>query len=123
MNLQKKKTVRLTGGALARLRKAVYKRAGGLCDSCGCWIPFSNGHLSHDKSKGSGGPDTVENTEWLCWQCHGGVHNEGQYTFCYKKRNKPRVNVKICERCPYFDECHKRKGGKVNDQRTTDDMV
>lgn len=104
----KPQTTRLTGKALAKLRREVYNQAKGLCSSCGAWIPFSDGHLSHDKSKGAGGADTLENTEWLCWQCHGGEHTEGQFTFCHKKRNKPRVNVEICNRCPYLNKCHKK---------------
>ena len=120
MNLQKKKTVRLTGKALGRLRIQTHNRADGKCEACGRVTPVDVGHLSHVRSRGAGGADTLDNTEWNCSECHGGEHTMGRFTFCQKKRNKPRINIEICRRCQYLTYCF--EGGLPDDQLTTDDM-
>lgn len=75
----KTKTVRLNKNQYAELRKQVGKRAGWRCQNCGRFIPltfdgvfdiFTCGHVRHIKSRGSGGGDTLENTEYWCYDCH-----------------------------------------------------
>ena len=75
--------IRLSGTKYSKLKKAVYKRDNGKCQVCGIWLPLSDGevfnvftcaHLSHIKSRGSGGEDTPENTEILCFKHHMEKH-------------------------------------------------
>jgi len=70
---------RLKGRDYTRLRKAVYERAGGRCETCKRWVPlyvdgvFDErfcGHLSH-KRHGSNKEDTMEGTMLECPECHG----------------------------------------------------
>ena len=75
----KTKSFRLKGKAKTQFRKEVCERAGSRCESCGRYAPllddgvfnvFTCGHTSHRKSIGAGGSDTIENTDWLCYDCH-----------------------------------------------------
>lgn len=66
----KKKAIRLKGRELSELRKQVAKRANYRCQRCNCFAPLSTGHMAHIKSRGAGGDDSLENTEWLCFDCH-----------------------------------------------------
>lgn len=68
----KQKAIRLKGKELLGLRRQVAERANYRCQGVGCgkYTPFSKGHMAHIKSKGSGGDDSLENTEWLCFDCH-----------------------------------------------------
>jgi len=81
----KKKRIALKGKAYSQLRKDLHARAKGLCEICKkVRVPlyvedyagdlyfdeFRCGHCSHDKSVGSGGDDTLENTKWACPHCH-----------------------------------------------------
>jgi 5-methylcytosine-specific restriction endonuclease McrA len=76
----KPKTIRLKGAAYKELRRQAWKRAGGFCERCGRCASLYNpngdfdlwicGHLSHIKSRGAGGSDTLGNVEWLCPKCH-----------------------------------------------------
>lgn len=76
--IPKPKTVRLKGKAMEQLRWQVYRRANGFCETCGKWVGFADGHLSHIKSRGAGGGDTLENTRWKCVECHSGLeHTKG----------------------------------------------
>lgn len=77
-------TIRLKGKAYEKFRLEVWKRAGGRCEICGAWSPlrdrdgvfdvFTSGHISHIKSRGSGGSDTLDNVKWSCFKCHSKHH-------------------------------------------------
>ena len=80
--------IKLKGKAYTELKRKVYYRDKGRCQGpskipekkkCYKWLPltengvfneFTCAHLSHIKSRGSGGDDTEENTEILCFNCH-----------------------------------------------------
>jgi len=76
--------LRLKGKAKTEFRKKVYAEKGPACNNCGGYAPlyvedYSGretyiegrcGEVSHIKSTGSGGPDTMENVGWECWPCH-----------------------------------------------------
>ena len=66
--------VRLTGQALADLRRRVFTRDGWACKDCGRPCSWATGHLAHIKSRGAGGSDTEENTRLLCGDCHRTEH-------------------------------------------------
>ena len=66
----KPKRIKLKGKAYSDLRKAVWKLQYRRCANCGKWVILEEAHLHHKKTKGSGGDDTAENTEILCWYCH-----------------------------------------------------
>lgn len=75
----KKKRIRLTGKKRTELRKALFRRAGGLCETCECPTPlyyyyefdlYRCGHISHIKSVGAGGDDSLENCRYECYTCH-----------------------------------------------------
>ena len=80
----KKKPVRLSGKAYQKFRKQVWKRAYGFCENCGVYVPllmpeggfdkYYCGHVSHIKSRGAGGEDTLENVTWECFSCHSAKH-------------------------------------------------
>jgi len=72
----KEKTIRLKGKAYSKLREEAYNRAGECCEDCGRWLPltgdtvFNIAHLSHIKSRGAGGSDTLDNVKIKCFECH-----------------------------------------------------
>ena len=79
----KYKAIRLKGKAYTEFREQVGKRAKWRCQTCRCFAPLTLdgffeviqcGHVSHIKSKGSGGSDTMDNVIWECWMCHGKHH-------------------------------------------------
>ena len=79
----KHKRIKLSPKQLAELKRDLYyNRARGLCETCGKYVslpegrfdPFVHAHLSHIKSKGSGGDDSPENTKIECPDCHMGKH-------------------------------------------------
>lgn len=83
MGCPKKKRIKLSNGAYRKLKEHVYNRDNGRCQVCGRWLPmmdsgvfniFTCAHLSHKKSRGSGGNDTPENTEILCFEHHMEKH-------------------------------------------------
>ena len=71
---------RLKGKRRSELRREVCELHGARCSVCGRHAPlldrdgvfdvFTCGHMSHVKSTGSGGDDTVENITWKCFKCH-----------------------------------------------------
>lgn len=66
----KPKTIRLKGKDIEKLRRQVFERDRGFCQSCGAWVSWEEGHMAHIKSRGAGGGDTLENTAWKCPHCH-----------------------------------------------------
>ena len=88
MMFPKPHTVRLKGKAYTAFRKAVHDRARGMCEQCGLPAPllddgkfnlYTCGHVSHRKSRGAFGGDTLDNAEWKCYWCHIVVeHNRGK---------------------------------------------
>ncbi len=78
-------SIRLHGKAYANFRRQVAKRAGYHCEECGRFAPvldwdgvfdvFTCGHVSHKKSRGAGGGDTLENSMWKCYECHIGLEH------------------------------------------------
>ena len=85
MQFPKHKPVRLKGKAYTEFRKAVYERANGICAGCAGPVPlldyngkfniYTCGHVSHIKSRGAGGSDTLDNVEWRCFSCHMRKHS------------------------------------------------
>ncbi len=85
----KKVRIKLSGKDKSALRKALYDRSKGRCETCGQFVPlfvydyggqqyfdeFRCGHTSHGKSVGSGGDDTLENTKYECMSCHFAKHS------------------------------------------------
>jgi 5-methylcytosine-specific restriction endonuclease McrA len=73
-------TIRLTGKAYQKLRNQCFNDSNGTCWNCGAFAPlldhngdfdlFACGHLSHIKSRGAGGGDTINNVRWSCPECH-----------------------------------------------------
>lgn len=81
MMIPKNKPVRLKGKAYTEFRREVYNQANGICSDCGMYAPlvdpisfcfevFTCGHVSHIKSRGAGGGDTMDNVRWKCYSCH-----------------------------------------------------
>lgn len=74
------KLIRLKGKAKTAFRIALYDREGGLCQGCHKYAPlyydgtyfhpYYCGHVSHIKSRGAGGADTMDNVMWHCFNCH-----------------------------------------------------
>ena len=81
----KKKRISLKGKAYTQFRKAVYNRAKGCCETCGRWVSlyrangdfdvYTCGHVSHIKSRGAGGDDSLENCILECFACHRARHD------------------------------------------------
>ena len=86
----KHKRIKLTGKAYSNLRKALHDRAKGRCENPECRkrLPlfdaegqfdiFTCGHVSHKKSKGAGGDDSLENCLYECFTCNCLVRNWGE---------------------------------------------
>jgi len=69
-----RKPRRLKGKALKALHEAVYKRDNGICQKCGRWIEL--GTPAHHKIfKSKSGPDTMDNLQMLCGECHYKIHH------------------------------------------------
>ena len=66
--------VRLTGEDLKALRLDVFTRDGFRCARCGQAVTWDSGELMHIVSRGSGGSDTMDNTECGCSRCHREEH-------------------------------------------------
>ena len=88
MQFPKPVTIKLKGKEYTEFRKQVADRAKERCEGCGCYAPrvidgtfdqYRCGHVSHKKSKGAGGHDTLENVEWLCWKCHRTYEDKWNY--------------------------------------------
>jgi hypothetical protein len=69
--------VRLEGEDMTALRLARFMLDMGRCQECGIavYLDFPDWHpmkmdLAHVVSRGSGGPDTLENTRTNCHRCH-----------------------------------------------------
>ena len=82
----KPKTIRLKGKAYTKFRKEVFDREKGLCQDCGQYVSLLCdgkfitvfcGHVSHIKSHGAGGGDTLDNVKWKCFKCHRKEHDKG----------------------------------------------
>jgi 5-methylcytosine-specific restriction endonuclease McrA len=80
----RKTVVRLRGAEMAELRQSVFQRDGGKCVDCGRTVHHRRGEgwgelmeLSHLKSRGAGGGDTMENTVSRCSSCHKQSHDYG----------------------------------------------
>ena len=58
----------------AKLRDAVYKRAGGQCDCCGQWISPEAFDCHHRQLRSRGGKNTTENLVALRHECHMWFH-------------------------------------------------
>jgi len=74
---------RLKGPAIARLRIDCFLRDEGRCGECDCRVYLDRGffdrmHMAHIKSRGAGGPDTLDNVRTLCMKCHMLEHNGGK---------------------------------------------
>ena len=79
----KQKRIRLKGADYTKFRKAVHKRANGLCQTCGRNAPlmvgvgatsgyfdeYLCGHVSHERH-GSNKEDTMDAVIWQCFPCH-----------------------------------------------------
>jgi len=75
----------LYGDDMVALRRRVYFRCNGFCESLShaskCydphWVSWENGHLHHKRTRGLGGchrNDTEENCAWLSQPCHKEWH-------------------------------------------------
>jgi 5-methylcytosine-specific restriction endonuclease McrA len=65
----------LDAKGMAELREQVYERSLGRCENCGVPTYYQSGHLHHVKHRSAGGSDTLENSLWLCVDCHVAHHN------------------------------------------------
>lgn len=84
----KKKPIRLEGKDYSNLRKALYDRADGYCETCGNKAPlfdadgqfdiFNCGHVSHIRAKSLGGDDSMENCLYECYGCNCLKRNWGE---------------------------------------------
>ena len=99
---REKKTLWRTGqvkedaAGMYRLRRLVFKRAGGNCEvrkngkRCNKYAPwdgYRHGELSHIVRRGRGGSDIAENCEWACWECHRTVRHRGpQWSAVIRRR-------------------------------------
>jgi len=98
----KPKTIRLKGSAYTKFRRQVFLHYGGRCQGCGSYFPlyikingkqyfdlYECGHVSHKKSRGAGGEDTIKNVLWHCIGCHIDWEN---HTGVYRDRQKEGEN-------------------------------
>lgn len=82
---RRKTVVRLTGQAMAILRRDCWERSASRCQDCGkftLWRPRFDGDplaydMAHIKSRGAGGSDTLDNVKTLCHTCHMREHAKG----------------------------------------------
>ena len=84
MQFPKPKIIRLYGRDYTEFRESVFNQANGCCWNCGRYVPlyingefdeYRCGHVVHKKSRGAGGGDTLDNTEWGCFDCHRAEHD------------------------------------------------
>lgn len=70
MKFPKPHTTRLKGKAMEQLRRECFERDKGICQVCGKYASWEQGHMAHVKSRGAGGGDTLDNVKWKCPYCH-----------------------------------------------------
>ena len=73
---QRKARLKLPAGEYAPLRAQALKRDEWRCQFCGS---SNNLHVHHQRSRGRGGDDCLQNLITLCVNCHRNVH-EGSRT-------------------------------------------
>jgi hypothetical protein len=89
----KPQRTKLNSKDYSELRKELFKRAKGRCENPKCpkgrpYLPlldrdgqfdiFTCGHVSHIKSKGAGGDDSMENCLYECYTCNCLIRNWGE---------------------------------------------
>jgi len=82
----------LSGADMTALRRAVYRRASGLCEApdatgskgiCGRFAPWDgwkHGEMSHVIHGAAGPGDVLTNVIWSCFSCHRKRHPGPQWT-------------------------------------------
>jgi 5-methylcytosine-specific restriction endonuclease McrA len=56
-------------------RLALQQRAHHRCERCKVPDRVRACQAHHRRLRSQGGPDTLENLSYLCWRCHGHVHD------------------------------------------------
>lgn len=65
------------GEAVSQIRRQVFERSGGECNSCSKTITWDGFHMHEVKPRGKGGEVSTYNSIALCADCHigkGGAH-------------------------------------------------
>jgi len=82
--------IRLDAIGMAKLRSEAYERSQGICE-CGrpkCKhrperlrrVTWYDGQLHHIVSRARGGPDSLENTQFITRLCHAEIHGSLRWT-------------------------------------------
>ena len=70
----KRPRIKLSQKDYHELRDIVYLRCLGHCEICEKWMAYDEMALHHDKTKGAGGDDSLENCIGICAFCHEKKH-------------------------------------------------
>ena len=70
----KKPRIKLKKDAYVKLVHEIWESQYRRCGECQKYLQPEDAHPHHRKSKGSGGDDSMENIEILCWKCHYEKH-------------------------------------------------
>jgi 5-methylcytosine-specific restriction endonuclease McrA len=70
----KPKREKMTPRKWEERRIEVWERECGLCQGCFRFVPLTDGHIHHIKTRGAGGGDEMSNLCLLCFLCHDAVH-------------------------------------------------
>jgi 5-methylcytosine-specific restriction endonuclease McrA len=84
---QRMPRLKLPAKEYAVVRTQVLERDGWRCQFCGS---SDNLHVHHQRSRGKGGDDCLENLITLCTNCHRNVH-EGSCARTHTRKSIPRV--------------------------------
>ena len=60
-----------------KVRKTVYERSNGYCETCGVWCDDMGYSNSHYISRGSGGLGIEQNILHQCYECHYAMDHMG----------------------------------------------
>lgn len=70
----KKPRIKLNKNEYVRLVHNIWESQYRRCKVCHVYLQPEDAHPHHIKSKGSGGDDSRENIEVICWECHYKTH-------------------------------------------------
>lgn len=64
------------GDAVEAIRHQLFVRSQGKCEKCGGHVDEENGHMHEQKWRGRGGEISLENSLFICPECHQFAHKE-----------------------------------------------
>ena len=62
--------------AVCSVRRQIFDRCKGFCEICASPVIESSGHMHEQVHRGQGGEISLDNSVFICVQCHKRAHND-----------------------------------------------